>query len=300
MDTATPRAPLCLRPHAGSAHQPPPSPTPAPAPPGPPHHAGRAADRDARAPQVAGVRPHHGAHAAPPEPAAPTGPLPGGGRSMPHCLHAARALSLHHGLPAPLPPPPPPPPQFLLHLAGYLLLEVSQTVLIWLHSTPGLWHGGERASQEYLSLCLACVMVGAGAAAVRVCQGGSKGSQGGLDGSRGAEVPSWRACVCGGGGLALSRGEAGGVQRVMEAACHRPMLTPIPLCPPSSPTTPRAAWPAQLPPPAQHPFPSPPPPPPQGCAGAAGLAQLEPRVLPPPPRDRRGAALPPAAVPGAW
>jgi hypothetical protein len=66
-----------------------------------------------------------------------------------------------------LPPsPPPPPPQFLLHLLGYLLLEVSQTVLIWLISTRELWNGAERASQEYVGLTLAIIMV---RVRVRVC-----------------------------------------------------------------------------------------------------------------------------------
>ena len=48
--------------------------------------------------------------------------------------------------------------QFLAHLAGYLLLEVSQTVLIWLISSERLWNGPERASQEYVGLTLAIVM----------------------------------------------------------------------------------------------------------------------------------------------
>ncbi|KIY99828.1 Transient receptor potential cation channel subfamily V member 6 [Monoraphidium neglectum] len=50
--------------------------------------------------------------------------------------------------------------QFLLHLLGYLLLEVSQTVLIWLISTRELWNGAERASQEYVGLTLAIIMAG--------------------------------------------------------------------------------------------------------------------------------------------
>jgi hypothetical protein len=31
--------------------------------------------------------------------------------------------------------------QFVAHFLGYLLLEVSQTILIWLHSSPGMWNG---------------------------------------------------------------------------------------------------------------------------------------------------------------
>ncbi|GBF97002.1 hypothetical protein Rsub_09799 [Raphidocelis subcapitata] len=48
--------------------------------------------------------------------------------------------------------------QFLLHFVGYLLLEVSQTILIWLISSRGLWNGPERASQEYVGFCLAIIM----------------------------------------------------------------------------------------------------------------------------------------------
>jgi hypothetical protein len=29
----------------------------------------------------------------------------------------------------------------VVHFLGYLLLEVSQTILIWLHSSPVLWNG---------------------------------------------------------------------------------------------------------------------------------------------------------------
>lgn len=57
------------------------------------------------------------------------------------------------------PPSPRPSPQFLFHFLGYLALEVSQTILIWLISTPGLWNGAERASQEYVGLSLAIIMV---------------------------------------------------------------------------------------------------------------------------------------------
>jgi hypothetical protein len=56
------------------------------------------------------------------------------------------------------------PPKFLLHLIGYLLLEVSQTVLIWLISSKKMWNGPERASQEYVGFTLALIMVGAGGA----------------------------------------------------------------------------------------------------------------------------------------
>jgi hypothetical protein len=31
--------------------------------------------------------------------------------------------------------------QFLMHFVGYLLLEVSQTILIWLISEPDKWNG---------------------------------------------------------------------------------------------------------------------------------------------------------------
>jgi hypothetical protein len=36
---------------------------------------------------------------------------------------------------------------FVAHAVGYLLLEVSQTVLIWLISDHSLWNSGFRASQ---------------------------------------------------------------------------------------------------------------------------------------------------------
>lgn len=49
--------------------------------------------------------------------------------------------------------------QFLLHFAGYLLLEVSQTILIWLHSDPQHWNGPGRASQEILGVILALLML---------------------------------------------------------------------------------------------------------------------------------------------
>lgn len=38
-------------------------------------------------------------------------------------------------------------------------MEVSQTVLIWLISSKSHWNGSERASQEYLGLVLAVIMV---------------------------------------------------------------------------------------------------------------------------------------------
>jgi hypothetical protein len=40
------------------------------------------------------------------------------------------------------------------------MLEVSQTLLIWLISSRALWNGAARASQEYLGLTLAVIMVG--------------------------------------------------------------------------------------------------------------------------------------------
>ncbi|WIA19587.1 hypothetical protein OEZ85_005527 [Tetradesmus obliquus] len=49
--------------------------------------------------------------------------------------------------------------QFVVHFLGYLLLEVSQTILIWLHSSPGMWNGPGRASQEFLGIILALALL---------------------------------------------------------------------------------------------------------------------------------------------
>lgn len=49
--------------------------------------------------------------------------------------------------------------QFLLHFLGYLLLEVSQTILIWLHSEPHDWNSSARASQEFIGVFLALGML---------------------------------------------------------------------------------------------------------------------------------------------
>lgn len=42
---------------------------------------------------------------------------------------------------------------------GYLLLEVSQTILIWLHSDPQEWNSPARASQEFIGVFLALLML---------------------------------------------------------------------------------------------------------------------------------------------
>jgi hypothetical protein len=80
-------------------------------------------------------------------------------------LHACRLGAPQpppaHGCSRPIPPLPPATPQFLIHLTGYLLLEISQTILIWLISSKNMWNGPERASQEYVGLTLACFMVSA-------------------------------------------------------------------------------------------------------------------------------------------
>ncbi|KAF6258835.1 hypothetical protein COO60DRAFT_1074230 [Scenedesmus sp. NREL 46B-D3] len=49
--------------------------------------------------------------------------------------------------------------QLVVHFLGYLLLEVSQTILIWLHSSPGMWNGPGRASQEFLGIILALALL---------------------------------------------------------------------------------------------------------------------------------------------
>ncbi|KAF8062894.1 TRPV6 [Scenedesmus sp. PABB004] len=50
--------------------------------------------------------------------------------------------------------------QFVAHFLGYLLLEVSQTLLIWMHSDKALWNGPARASQEFVGVILALALLG--------------------------------------------------------------------------------------------------------------------------------------------
>jgi flagellar biosynthesis protein FlhB len=49
--------------------------------------------------------------------------------------------------------------QFFFHFIGYILLEVSQTILVWLHSNPEQWNRHARASQEFVGIFFALLML---------------------------------------------------------------------------------------------------------------------------------------------